>query len=431
MKWRDKLTRTTHDDIQNALSEHHVLIIYPQVTYRTLYLSAILDAAGDATILYYRHKSSVTNLLDCLRSFLDELQAQHDDFGGATRTALDNNTGSVELAQALCTDLATMGDCVLYMDDLDGLEITPAYEEFFTTLVTNVPDNCRLIVSARELRANPWQTLVLEGHAGVLGTERVGSSLMFTSENADRPQLEIYGFGRGHAIINGKPVESWDGALPRNLFFYFIDNELVTRDEVFSAFWSSLNQKEATNVFHVTKRKISERLSDNVFDGENYELTSYGTGFYRPSDKINRHYDVAMFEDAIEEATMTFNDDKQAALYQRAVDIYQSPFLLTIDMEWVHERRKKLQRSLIEALIGLARYHKDKGNTEKSLGYFTRALREAPMREDIHREIMRLYKELGYIEDARQQYERLATRLQDELGIAPGPETQELWQSLS
>ncbi|MEO0599252.1 MAG: bacterial transcriptional activator domain-containing protein, partial [Chloroflexota bacterium] len=78
-----------------------------------------------------------------------------------------------------------------------------------------------------------------------------------------------------------------------------------------------------------------------------------------------------------------------------------------------------------------ARYHNYKGNTEKSLGYFTRALREAPMREDIHREIMRLYKELGYIEDARQQYERLATRLQDELGIAPGPETQELWQSLS
>ena len=41
---------------------------------------------------------------------------------------------------------------------------------------------------------------------------------------------------------------------------------MVTRDEIFETFWPGLPTKEATNVFHVTKRKISERLG--------YELTS-------------------------------------------------------------------------------------------------------------------------------------------------------------
>lgn len=428
--WRERVTKLSPSAIQDTINEHQVIIIYPQATDRAVYFSYLFDVI-DAPLLYYRHKPSITNLPQCMRRFVQQLQSEQPTFGNRAQQALESDASPQDLAQALCTDLEAFGECVLYLDDIDGLEINDSYAEFFAALVNNVPDSAKLVVSARELPTNPWQSLVLDGAATVIGTERVGSRRMFSVENADRPQLEIYAFGRGHAIINGKPVDSWDGALPRNLFFYFIDNQLVTRDEVFAAFWPALNQKEATNVFHVTKRKISERLSANVLDDENYELTAYSTGFYRPSDKVSRHYDVAAFEEAIDEATMTFDDDEQAVLYQRAVDIYQSPFLLTIDMDWVHERREKLQRSLIEALIGLARYHKAGERSERALGYFARSLREAPLREDIHREIMTLYRDMGYVDEARKQYTYLETRLQDELGVTPGPETQQLWQSLS
>ncbi|MEO1290421.1 MAG: bacterial transcriptional activator domain-containing protein, partial [Chloroflexota bacterium] len=219
---------------------------------------------------------------------------------------------------------------------------------------------------------------------------------------------------------------SWDGALPRNLFFYFIDNDLVTRDQIFTAFWPDLQQKEATNVFHVTKRKVSERLSFNVYDKGNYDLTSYSTGFYRPSEQIARHYDVEEFEQAVEQASMTFDDTQQMALYQRAVDLYRAPFLLTIDMPWVHERREKLQRLLLEALIGIARIQKSAKHYDASLGYFMRALYEKPLREDLHREVMQLYRELGYPDDAIKQYQHLETILQDTLNVAPSPETQAL-----
>ena len=35
---------------------------------------------------------------------------------------------------------------------------------------------------------------------------------------------------------------------------------MATRDDIFNTFWPSLSIKEATNVFHVTKRKVNEIL---------------------------------------------------------------------------------------------------------------------------------------------------------------------------
>ena len=105
-----------------------------------------------------------------------------------------------------------------------------------------------------------------------------------------------------------------DGALPRNLFFYFIDNPLVTRDDIFGTFWPTLSIKEATNVFHVTKRKISERITMKVEESGNYELTQYSSGFYMPGDKVVRHYDAGDFQDAVEKAATTMDEREEELL---------------------------------------------------------------------------------------------------------------------
>ena len=106
--------------------------------------------------------------------------------------------------------------------------------------------------------------MVARGDAIVLGTDQRKDDMMFTVEATPKPQLEVYAFGRGHALVNGLPITNWDGALPRNLFFFFMDHPLVTRDEIFETFWPDLSVKEATNVFHVTKRKITERISMKI-----------------------------------------------------------------------------------------------------------------------------------------------------------------------
>lgn len=424
--WRKLMTNISIADFFSTIENKKFIILYPQSSYRNIFLSYLLQESAE-TLLYYRLKSEENTLSQMLSGLLDEFDS---DFGTNLRKALKSNDPK-KLAIALANDLEKYSpDSILYLDEIDKLILDDDYRFFFTTLKENLSQQNKIVIDARQLTTEPWRQMVLDGDAVSIGTERRESALMFMADEADKPQLEIYGFGRGHAIMNGLPVESWDGALPRQLFFYFIDRDLITRDEIFKTFWSRLNVKEATNVFHVTKRKISERLSINVLAGGNYELTNYSTGFYRPANKIVRHYDVAEFETAVDDASMTFDDDEQAKLYRRAVDLYRAPFLLSIDMPWVHDRREKLQRQLLEALIGLARIYKSAEKYEESLGYFMRAIHETPLREDIHREVMSLYQTLGYPDDAVRQYQQLETLLQDTLGVQPGRETQELLQQI-
>lgn len=409
-----------------------IIILYPRTTYHNLFLSYIL-ADKSKTVLYYRIDGENITLNDFISGLVAEFSETIPSFGSQTANLLDKGSPS-ELAKAIIADINAVNTnqtCVLYLDEFDAIEIGSAVREFAEALMTNLGNNCQVVINARVLTLKPWTAAVEQGIATVIGTAQHKNDLIYTVDEKHRPQLEIYAFGRGHAIVNGERIETWDGALPRNLFFYFVDNDLVTRDEIFKLFWSKLPVKEATNVFHVTKRKITERMSVNIFGGGNYELTNYSGGFYTPSDRVVRHYDVAEFVEAVDAATMTFDDNEQAVLYERAVNAYRAPFLITINMPWVHERREKLQRMFVEALIGLARIHKAAKRHDEALGYFVRTLKEEPQREDIFREIMNLYSTMGYKSEATRQYQLLETRLRDTLGVAPSEETRAVFDQIS
>ncbi|MBZ0295355.1 MAG: bacterial transcriptional activator domain-containing protein [Anaerolineae bacterium] len=367
-------------------------------------------------------KSWLTDLAD----ELDQLQP----FSTQLRPTLEK--GSPEaMGEALATDLSHYNgnshQVVLFIDEFDRAPMDDDFTRFIRAAVANLGDHAQLAFSSRRLTYQPWYDMVANGEAAVLGTEYRKDDVMFTVEENVRPTLEVYSLGRGYALVNGKMITNWDGALPRNLFFYFMDHPLVTRDEIFATFWPDLTIKEATNVFHVTKRKISERISMKVDDNANYELTSYSGGFYMPSDKVFRHYDVADFQDALEQAMIASSDDREDEMLTRAIDLYRAPFLLTVEMDWVQERRESLRQLYTQALISMGRLNKRKKDLRKALGFFLRALREIPEREDIHREVMTIYLNLEMIDDAINQYQTLDKMLHDTLDIGPSRETRELF----
>jgi DNA-binding SARP family transcriptional activator len=421
--WREMLSNLSFAQFHHKIRDKKLVVIYPKTTYRNIFLSYYLHDTSQS-LHYYQVRTDEKTIQLALRGLINDW----DGFG----KGLKLNSSAHDLGRAFAIDLGEFSKpSVVYLDELDHLEFSEDYANFFRSLVAHLPEKCQIVINSRNLSTVPWQEMLLDGSAVVLGTELLGSDLMFNIKQADRPQLEVHGFGQGHAIVNGREIEQWDGALPRNLFFYFVDKPLVTRDEIFEIFWPNLNIKEATNVYHVTKRKITEKISSNINSPKEVELTSYSSGFYHPSTEIVRHYDVAQFESDVEEASMTLDDAKQAALYRRAINLYKAPFLSSIDMPWVRERRVKLQRLFIEALIGLARIHKSAKQHEIALGYFARALRESPFREDLHREMMQLYVTMKYPEEARRQYQILTELLQDSFGLAPAPETQALFSQIS
>ncbi len=425
------VTRVSLESFRERAAGKKVILLYPWTNYRNLFLGHFLASAREG-LLYYRIPQDMTALRDWVADLQTELDQVLDGFGHNLKEALNSAAAPADLGAALAADLGSYSQepVTLFIDELDRVPFDGDFNTFIDALTNALPDHVTLAFSSRLLTHQPWYDMVEAGKATILGTEYRRNDVMFTIEDRAKPQLEVYAFGRGHALVNGQEITNWDGALPRNLFFFFIDRQLVTRDDIFATFWPNLTVKEATNVFHVTKRKISERITMKVDESGNYELTQYASGFYMPSDKVIRHYDVDDFQEAVERATITTDPREEERLLRRAIDLYKAPFLETVSMPWVEERRQHLRQLYAQALVGMGRISQARDELQPALGYFTRALKETPAREDIHREVMKLYTRLDMPDDARSQYQHLEKMLKDQFGITPAKETRELYEKL-
>jgi two-component SAPR family response regulator len=428
-----KVTHVSLDSFHEKSKGRKAVLLYPWTNYRNLFLAYFLNNAQDGLLYYRVHGTNEgVPIRDVVADLVEQISAVVGSFGKKTRAALKKSKPA-GIGEALAADLGAYArqPVVLYLDEMDRVAADDDFTEFITACVHALPDNAQIAVSSRLLTYEPWAAMVASGAAIVLGTEQHKDDMMFTVESDPRPQIEVFAFGRGHVSVNGQPITNWDGALPRNLFFFFMDRPLVTRDEIFKMFWPTLSVKEATNVFHVTKRKITERINMKVgHGGGSFELTQYNSGFYLPSDKVVRHYDVSDFVESVEKAQITTDEREQQYLFSRAIDLYKAPFLQTIEMEWVQARREQLREMYGAALIGMGRLCASDGDERRALGYLTRALKETPEREDIHRQVISLYASLGMKDDAIAHYHHLAAYLDSTLGVAPSHDITSVYEMI-
>lgn len=241
--------------------------------------------------------------------------------------------------------------------------------------------------------------------------------------NTNSTLLEVRMLGRGRVLLNGRPIDDWDGTLPRSLFFYLVDRGMTTRNEVFETFWSNLSAREATNVFHVTKRKISEVLG--------VDLTTYWSSFYRISPHIELNYDVALFSEMVQNSAVAAPEEAESLLIN-AISLYRDHFLTGIgdEMSWVQQRRQALNQTYSDALIALGKLWERAGKRREALGLYVRASAHNRQREDLAENIMMLYRDLDMPEEALATYKRLETEIGNTLGISPAQRLQSLAASL-
>ncbi|HEX2907519.1 MAG TPA: bacterial transcriptional activator domain-containing protein [Phototrophicaceae bacterium] len=248
----------------------------------------------------------------------------------------------------------------------------------------------------------------------------VSRSLMladYARYDSENVLLEVRVLGSGQVMLNGRSIDDWDGTLPRALFFYLVDRGMTTRSQIFETFWPNLSTREATNVFHVTKRKISEVLG--------VDLTVYWSGFYRIAPNIDLQYDAALFTEMVQDSAVA-EPDEAVRLLTQAVSLYQGEFLGSVAMEWVKRRRLEMVQTYGEALISLGRLVEQSGKPEEALGLYVRASATNRQREDLARNIMLLYQQLGLPADAVATYKRLEVELDNTLGVSPARDLQDL-----
>ncbi len=415
----ENVAETTLRDFESKLRDKPLVILYPRHRGRNA-LVALLLQHYDQRIVYYTLSEDDTTLETWLKHLIGDVFPE--GFDSQTLNAISSRAHPDELAVAFAADLGNLRSerYVLLLDAFDRLGTSGPVDPFFRTLPAALPGHVQVVISARLMDLQPWNDLIIGGQAAVVGNEEALGGGIY-SDDGGRGQLEVFALSGGHVYIDGQPVTSWDGSLPRHLFYYFVDHPMVTRDEIFSIFWPNMSVKEATNVFHVTKRKISERLG--------YELTNYSGGFYVHSSRLSIHYDVRIFEEAVQDAIV--NEDNASANWYQAVQFYRADYLPGVETPWAEARRSELKHKYAQALIGLGRYHRGLGEMDQALGYLLRALREKPDWEDVHRDVMLIYYQQGRREEAVAQYQQLTQTLQQAFGIQPSRDTRNLYDVIS
>jgi DNA-binding SARP family transcriptional activator len=136
--------------------------------------------------------------------------------------------------------------------------------------------------------------------------------------------------------------------------------------------------------------------------------------------------DVAEFEAALEAASEAESDAEKSQFLAEAVTLYQGELLPGYYEEWCLEERAHLAEAYAGALRQWVVCLEKQGDPERALRYARRAVSLDPLREETHRELMRLLVAAGRSDAALSHYRKLEALLRRQLGEAPSPATRRL-----
>lgn len=419
--------RISISSLRECTRDHKVVLIPPWPQYRSLFISHFLANANEG-LLYSRMPDQDATISQWLTGLTAEIKAILPGFGQELTTAVSAGSNDpAKLGAALADDLNYIArePMLLFIDDFDPRSWGEQTGLFLSSMIEGLGDRMTIILSSRMQSYSPVDQIVTSGVAVVLGIEWERGTLRFVLEGHPRPQIEVFAFGKGHTLVNGTEITQWEGMLPRMLFYYLIDHPLITRDQIFADFWPRVGTKDATDIFHVTKHKVTEVLSRPI-GGRPLELTQYTQGFYIPSSAYVRHYDVAEFGAAVERAESADSLHEREIHARAALELYRGPYLEGSTAAWVVERREQLTRRHAEAQIVMGRVFSEREQPAEAARAFEEALKVLPLREDVQRSLIRCYIELGQLGDARRHLTNLEDKVYRRMGVKPTPETTEL-----
>ena len=113
-----------------------------------------------------------------------------------------------------------------------------------------------------------------------------------------------------------------------------------------------------------------------------------------------------------------------------AVDLYRGDFMEECYDDWALYERERLREQYLSALQLLLAHDQERGAFDRALQYALRLVQADPLREEVHRALMRVYYLLGREADAIRAFEQCRDALMNELGVEPEPETISLYEEI-
>ncbi|WP_292398452.1 alpha/beta fold hydrolase [Mesorhizobium sp.] len=160
---------------------------------------------------------------------------------------------------------------------------------------------------------------------------------------------------------------------------------------------------------------------------------SDGRTFLTEGDSITLNLDDLDFDVVRFEALAAGSEPEQL---EQALVVYRGDLLDGFGLkeepfeDWLRVERERLRAMAVAALDKLVAHYCTTNDPASCVRSATRLLAMEPLREDIHRALMRAYAVQGRLTLALRQYENCRSALQRELNVQPEPETRHLYEDL-
>lgn len=131
------------------------------------------------------------------------------------------------------------------------------------------------------------------------------------------------------------------------------------------------------------------------------------------------------------------NDEAGLAAHNCALSLYQGEFMAGFSLpdcpkfeEWLQIQREALRRSVFSLLEKLSAVYMRLGDYKAALTFALRYIVLESWNEEAHRRVMRLYALNGQHSLAVRQFELCGNILQEDLGVLPSVDTQQLYDAI-
>jgi DNA-binding SARP family transcriptional activator len=199
------------------------------------------------------------------------------------------------------------------------------------------------------------------------------------------------------------------------------------RDKLVELLWPEVPPRQGRRMLSDTLWRARRLLTPPDADDTAVLIIGGDTVTFRPDaatwvDVIAFERDLSTLADAI--------DERQIAALRSAIALYRGDFLEDCYDDWALYERERLRERYLGVSRQLLSHYFTTRAYAAGLQLALQLVRADPLREDAHRDLMRLYYLLGREADALRAYEQCCTVLDQELGVEPDPETLSLYEEI-
>jgi DNA-binding SARP family transcriptional activator/tetratricopeptide (TPR) repeat protein len=190
----------------------------------------------------------------------------------------------------------------------------------------------------------------------------------------------------------------------------------VSRDALVDMLWQDRPPSSATAIVQTYISRLRRVLTEEVLlrDGPGYRL-----------DVLPEQLDLLEFRQTLDQARTVSGPDEACAAYERALSLWRGDPLAGLPLSAEHPPLVALRAEQVAATLEYADVASANGWHGRVLPYVRALVARHPLDEAAHARLMIALAGTGRQAEALEVLERLRHRLDEELGIMPGPELRE------